>query len=105
MARFDVYPNPGAHAATTPFLLDVQSEHLAGLNTRVVVPLRLLSSFPDLRLPADLMPVFQVASQRCFLDMPKLAAIPLRELAAPVDSLRPEQDKIVSALDRLFGAF
>jgi hypothetical protein len=26
MARFDVYANPGARAAATPFLLDVQSD-------------------------------------------------------------------------------
>jgi len=32
MATFDVYCNPGAHAATIPFLVGVQSEHLIGLN-------------------------------------------------------------------------
>lgn len=25
MARFDVYPNPGAQSTTTPYLLDVQT--------------------------------------------------------------------------------
>ncbi|ARP97307.1 CcdB family protein [Bordetella genomosp. 13] len=105
MARFDVYRNPGAHAATTPFLLDVQSEHLAPLNTRVVVPLRLLDRFPDLRMPQDLMPVFDIDGQQCFLDTPKLAAVPWRELGAPVDSLKAEHDRIVGALDRLFGSF
>jgi len=42
MARFDVYANTGAHAQTTPYLLDVQSPLLDGLGTRVVVPLRSL---------------------------------------------------------------
>ena len=40
MARFDVYANPGAHATITPFLLDVQSDLLDGLDTRMVIPLR-----------------------------------------------------------------
>lgn len=28
MARFEVYVNPGSHATTTPYLLDVQSDLL-----------------------------------------------------------------------------
>ncbi len=39
MARFDVYANPGPHAHTTPYLLDVQTDLLNGLDSRVVVPL------------------------------------------------------------------
>jgi len=105
MARFDVYRNPGAHAAATPFLVDVQSDHLAGLNTCIVVPLRRVDGFPSVRLPADLMPVFHIGDLQCFLDSPKLAAVPRRELGQRIDTLRGEQDRIVAALDRLFGAF
>ena len=40
MAQFDVYRNPNpATAAAIPYLLDVQSDLLQGLLTRVVVPL------------------------------------------------------------------
>lgn len=38
MARFDVYANPGSHAKTTPCLLDVQSDLLGGLDSRMVIP-------------------------------------------------------------------
>ena len=41
MARYDVYPNPGQNPQV-PFLLDVQSDLLSVLDTRVVVPLRRL---------------------------------------------------------------
>ena len=34
MARFDVYPNTGAHSGTTPYLLDAQSNLLDGLDSR-----------------------------------------------------------------------
>jgi len=46
MARFDVYANPGSHANTTPYLLDVQSDLLDGLDSRMVIPLRSLKHFP-----------------------------------------------------------
>ena len=40
MARFDVYANPGNHAKTMPYLLDVKSNLLDGLDSRMVIPLR-----------------------------------------------------------------
>ena len=45
MPRFDVYRNSGAHAVT-PYLLDVQSDLLQGLETPklAAVPLRLLKT-------------------------------------------------------------
>jgi toxin CcdB len=60
MARFDVYRNTGPHAETTPYLLDVQSDLLHGLETRVVVPLRRRDRFPAGRLPERLTPVFAI---------------------------------------------
>jgi toxin CcdB len=36
MACFDVYANPGRHVATTPYLLDVQSDLLDGVGSRRV---------------------------------------------------------------------
>lgn len=58
MARFDVYANPGHQAATTPYLLDVQSDLLDGLESRMVVPLRSLSAFPNVKLSNRLTPTF-----------------------------------------------
>ena len=37
MARFDVCANTGPHSTHTPYLLDVQSDLIAELSTRVVV--------------------------------------------------------------------
>ena len=53
MARFEVYPNPGSHANTTPYLLDVQSELLDGLDSRMVIPLRSLDHFAKVKLPTS----------------------------------------------------
>ncbi|MBT3334500.1 MAG: plasmid maintenance protein CcdB, partial [Rhodospirillaceae bacterium] len=54
MAKYDVFPNPSGAG----YLLDVQTELLEGLNTRIVVPLLPISEAPE---PAKrLNPIFEV---------------------------------------------
>ncbi|WP_408523543.1 CcdB family protein [Paraburkholderia fungorum] len=44
MARFDLYNNPSSrHRAKLPYLLDVRSDHLGDLMSRVVIPLTCLA--------------------------------------------------------------
>ncbi|MEK9953724.1 MAG: CcdB family protein [Curvibacter sp.] len=105
MARFDVYVNPGEHAGTTPYLLDVQSGLLDDLDSRVVVPLRSLQHFPQVKLPARLMPVFHIHGQACLMETPKMAAIPRRVLKTVTTSLAQEQEQITAALDFLFHGY
>jgi toxin CcdB len=105
VARFDVYRNNGAQAADVPYLLDVQSDVLSGLDTRVVVPLRRLILFVSVRPPANLMPVVTVEDVECVLETPKLAAVPVRILKAPVTSLAANHFEISAALDFLFQGF
>lgn len=105
MARWDVYRNPGAQAATTPFLLDVQSDLLDGLDTRMVIPLRNLAHFPVMPLPTRLTPVFRINGTECMLETPKMAAVPVRMLRGAVASLGSEHAAIVAALDFLFHGF
>ena len=105
MPRFDVYRNSGAHAAVTPYLLDVQSDLLQGLETRIVVPLRRCDCFPVVSLPANLTPTFEIEGIECLLETPKLAAVPLRLLKTPVVSLAARQFEITAALDFLFQGF
>lgn len=105
MARFDVYRNAGKHKASVPFLLDIQSDHLHSLQTRIVVPLRLTTQLPNAEFPKDLNPVFLIAGVECFLDAPQLAAIPQHQLREKVGSLAGMQASITNSLDRLFGAY
>lgn len=105
MARFDLYRTPGAHAATTPFLLDVQSNLLDGLESRMVIPLRDRVHFPDVRLSEHLTPVFSIQGRDYLLETPKMGAIPQRVLKTPVGSLANERDRIMAALDFLFHGF
>jgi toxin CcdB len=105
MARFDIYLNPGAFQATTPYLLDVQSELLDGLDSRMVIPLRSLSHFAQVKLPSQLCPVFHILGQDYLLETPKMAAVPQRLLKSPVASLATHQGQVTGALDFLFQGY
>ena len=106
MARFDVYANPDAERRPViPFLLDVQCTLLETLDSRVVVPLRRLDRFAKVSLPRNLAPVLDVDGVRCFMETPKLAAVPSRLLKDKVASLTGQHDEITGALDFLFQGF
>lgn len=105
MARFDVYANPGGHSATTPYLLDVQSDLLDGLDSRLVIPLRSLEHFPKVKLSTRLTPVFRIKGQDCLLETPKMGAIPARVLKSRVVSLADEREHITAALDFLLQGY
>lgn len=99
MARFDVYPNRAGNG----YLLDVQSNLLSGLNTRVVIPLLTADVAPQ---PADrLNPVFEVEGTQVVMATQFMAAIPEPELTAPAGNLASRQAEISAALDLLFLGF
>lgn len=99
MPRFDIFENKGGAG----YLLDVQSDLLSGLNTRVVVPLLPKSSapFPGQRLN----PVFNIEGQEVVMATQYMAAVPEGELRSCVSSLAEQQDEISVALDMLFLGF
>ncbi|PIT72164.1 CcdB family protein [Limnohabitans sp. G3-2] len=105
MARFDVYANPGSHAATTPYLLDVQSDLLNSLDTKLVIPLRSLKHFPKVKLPTQLTPIFTIEGEAYLLETPKMGAVPQRVLKSPVTSLAQGQDQITAAMDFLLHGY
>ena len=105
MARFDVFQNSGPLATSTPYFLDVQSALLDGLDTRVVIPLRRVDKFPAVNFAKDLTPIFNIEGVSCFLETPKLAAVPTRILKHHVMNLSDQQSLISNALDRLFHGY
>jgi toxin CcdB len=104
MARFDVYRHPDAALRkSTPYLIDLQNNHISGLSTRVVAPMRLAKLFgPPMR---DLNPSFEIDGTKVILDAAALAAIPVAELRTPVANLQTQGEHIMDALDLLFGAY
>jgi len=102
MAQFDIYRN--ANPATRlriPYLLDVQSDLLEPLATRVVVPL----CRPEVlkgKLAERLNPVFAVEGHRMALLTPELAGVSRKMLGERVGNLSNERASIIAALDLLF---
>lgn len=101
MAQFDVYLNPNADTRNAiPFLLDVQSDLLDTLATRVVAPLFLAE---EMGLAAKhLNPQFKVKGVAVVMSTAELAGISIRALGDKVASLKNKRDEIISALDLLF---
>jgi toxin CcdB len=105
MSRFDIFANPGKNRRTIPYLVDVQSNMISGLATRIVVPLRPLPAFSSMTPPPDIFPVIAVNGEDYVMDTPQLGAIPSSELRVHIASAHAFQFEIQSALDRLFGAY
>jgi toxin CcdB len=105
MPRFTVYENSGDHAKNTPLLLDVQTDLLSGLDTRIVIPLRKITLYKNIKLPADLMPTFSIKGSEFVLETPKMAAVPSKLLKKEVGTLKDQQHIVVTAIDRLFHGF
>ena len=102
MAQFDVYRNAGpATRARIPYLLDVQSELLDRLATRIVVPLckpDVLSGKPAERLS----PAFEVEGRKVLMLTPELAGVPRKSLGERIANLAHERRAIIGALDIAF---
>ena len=83
-------------------MLNVQSDLLDHLETRVVIPLAKAKSFGGPPSEA-LKPIFKIGGERCILLTPMLAGISKKELGAEAGSLREKSSEIVSALDVLIS--
>ena len=101
MARLTVYRNPTrSESKHTPFLLDVQTDFIASLATRVVAPLRSHAAFPA---PLDVLnPMFEIEGRKVVMDTAALAALPRGALRTEVTDLRGRRLDIDNALDFLF---
>ena len=101
MSQFDVYRNkdPGSRAAF-PLLLDVQSELLADLATRVVIPLCPASTMKG-KLLGKLTPALVVEGKSYAVLTTQLAGIAVKQLGAKTANLKSRRAEIIAALDFL----
>jgi toxin CcdB len=101
MPQFTLYRNRNsATRARFPLLLDVQSDLLDPLATRVVIP---LVSAPAARSKSMdvLTPIVHFEAKPYLLLTPQLAGIDARELGSAVGDLASSRDVIIAALDLL----
>jgi toxin CcdB len=101
MPQFTVYKNKNpATRATYPFLLDVQTNLLNDLQTRVVIPLTKASGLTKKPIK-NLMPTLLIEGDSYQLLTPQLAGILKSDLGATVANAGMYRDDIISALDFL----
>jgi len=101
MPQFAVHKNTNAATkATVPFLLDVQSDLISGLATRVVVPLYTATAMKGKTL-RTLMPTFEIDDKQYVMVTPQLAGIATRQLGAQAADLSAQRNEIIAALDLL----
>ncbi len=105
MTQFCVYRNPRPETRSLfPLLMDVQSDLIAALETRVVVPLSPVAAMAG-RQMSVLMPVFVIDGKKFALRTPQLAGISKREIGPEVADLASHRSEIIAALDLLVAGF
>lgn len=103
MAQWDVYPNPSAQSRSDiPYLVDLQSDLLASLGSRLVAPLA-RSRVPVDGLPRRLCPRFTIEGETLMLMPQEAGPVGARRLKDPVLSLRHRAHEITDALDAVLS--
>lgn len=101
--QYDVYPNPSPRMRDVyPYVVDVQSDLLKALATRMVVPLA-ITALPSGSLPRRLCPMLTVGEQSLMLVPFEAAPLDKRHLKSKVTSLRNQADDIVAAMDAVIS--
>jgi toxin CcdB len=104
MMQFDVYRNSNpASREAIPYLLDIQSDMLEPLSSRVVIPLVLASEMG--KAAKYLNPTVEIEGVALVMSTAELAGVPSRLLGDKVQSLAHRRDEIIAALDFLFSGF
>jgi toxin CcdB len=101
--QYDVYPNPSPRMRDSyPFVVDIQSDLLKVLATRMVVPLA-VTSLPATSLPRRLCPVLVVQGQSLMLVPFEAAPLDKRHLKSKLGSVRAHANGIVAAMDAVMS--
>lgn len=97
MARFDV------HRVRGVYYLDVQTDILPTMNTRLVVPLVPVAGGP--RPIRRLHPIIIVDGVELMVATHRMVSVPHRSLGPPIASARQHYDQVVAAIDMVFNGF
>lgn len=97
MARFDV------HRVLGVYYLDIQTDLLPTLNTRLVVPLVPMLDGP--RPIRKLHPIVVIDGEPLIMATHRMVSVPKRSLGRPVANLMSQYDQIVAAIDMILNGF
>ena len=103
MRQFDVFPNPSPRSrAAAPFIVLMQSHFVDEMPSALIAPLIRESRSGDFTRVSV---AVQLNDEPLHLSLAEMAPIARSELKRLIGSLRPYEDDIRRALDRLFTGF
>jgi len=101
MNRYSLYKNENKSSKKTyPFFVDVQSDLLDSLNSRVVIPLSLNKETNNTNVK-NLCPVFDIEGENYILLTHQMTSVPYSLLKKKVGSLENYRYEILGAIDIL----
>ena len=105
MAQFSVYTNLNSSTKDHyPLLLDIQNQLLDMLETRLVIPLVLLTKY-DSKPIKELMPIVTINGKKYVILTPLQAGIHKKHLGNLVADVSPKRQEIISSIDFLLTGF
>jgi toxin CcdB len=101
--QFDVFENPSSRMREVyPYVVDVQSDLLSALATRMVVPLA-VTALASQNLPRQLCPLISVNDKPLMLVPFEAAPLDKRLLKAEITSIRDRSHEIIAAMDAVLS--
>lgn len=101
MSQFTLYKNNDKSTGTAyPFFVDVQSELLDTLNTRLVIPLTPFELL-EKKAPSHLCPTIHIDEGEFVILTHQMASVPCKLLSDPIDDISTFRDEIIAAIDFL----
>jgi CcdB protein. len=105
MSQFSIHINTNtATKDNYPFLVDIQNQILDSMETRLVVPLMLLSKYKK-ELIKELMPIIEINRKKYVVLIPLLASIHKKNLGQIVADIGSKRQEIIYGLDFLITGY
>jgi toxin CcdB len=101
MPQFALYQNNDKNTAIAyPYFVDIQSELLDTLNTRLVIPLTPVVLLEN-KAPIHLCPVIHIDEGDFVILTHQMASVPTKILGESINDLSTFRDEIIAAIDFL----
>mgnify|MGYP000689651266 CR=1 FL=1 len=101
MSQFTLYKNNDRSTLNVyPFFVDVQSELLESMNSRLVIPLTPLELLKN-KAPSHLCPTIHIDEGEFVILTQQMASVPTKILTNPITDLSQFRDEIIGAIDFL----
>jgi toxin CcdB len=105
MAQFNVYINTNTETKDNyPYLIDIQNQILDTLETRLVVPLMLVSKYKK-KVIKEIMPIVDINKKEYVVLVPLMASIHKKNIGQIVADVGSKRQDIIYSLDFLITGY